>query len=273
MIGTKVNHIAWGEGTVIEQNGGFITVEFADRTSKFIYPDAFKKFIKAVDPDVQTGIINSINAAKEEAEQKRLAEEAERKAAAELARLTKSKSTRPYVRTKRIAGKRMTFFVFQGDTFEKEYRGGYIWAPISDKGGSQPHHWTRLLDVREGDIILHSCDAHIQAISVAKDACYDCVQPAELAVEKLWEKDGRRVDCEYIRLNAPIKMSHFVSDIVRLCTAKYSPFDKFGSGNMGYLFELNRELARIFVAAAVKHNPPLKTVAYINEFLAEKDAD
>ena len=279
MIGTKVKHIAWGEGTVIEQNGGFITVEFADRTAKFEYPAAFEKFIKAVDPEVQAEIINGINAAKAAAEQKRLAEEAarkaeeERKAAEEAARraLGRKSAPKPAVRSQRVEGKRLTFFVFQGDTFDKEYRGGYIWAPVYDKGGSQPHHWTRLLDVRKGDIILHSSNAHIQAISVAKDVCYDCPQPAELTIEALWETEGRRVDCEYIPLNRPIKTSHFVDDILRLSNVKYSPFDKYGSGNMGYLYELNRELARIFVAAAVKYNPTLGEVDFIKELLSETD--
>ena len=281
MIGIKVEHSVFGLGTIIAHEGKCITVEFFDKTSKFIYPDAFEKFIKAVDPDVQDKIINSINDAREEAEQKRLAEEAARKAAAErkaaeaaaLQAVNRRNIPKPIVRTQRIEGQRMTFFVFQGDTFEKECSGGYIWAPISDKTGSHPHHWTRLLDVRKGDIILHNSNGHVHAISVAKDECYDCPQPLELTTEDLWESEGRRVDCEYIRINNPIKTSHFVDDILRLCNVKYSPFDRYGSGNLGYLYEINRELARIFVDASVKQNPYLETVDYINELLAEQDAD
>lgn len=284
MIGIKVKHISLGIGTIIAYENDRLTVEFATQTSKFIYPDAFNGFLKAVDPDVQEKIINSINEAKAAAEQKRLAEEAARKAederlaaeeAARRAIITRNTTSRPRpaVRTQRIAGKRMTFFVFQGNTFEKECRGGYIWAPIYDRSGSQPHHWTRLLDVRKGDIILHNCDGYVQAISIAKDVCYDSPQPVELTTEDLWEKDGRRIDCEYIRINRPIKTSRFTADIIRLSNVKYSPFDKYGSGNMGYLFELNRELARIFVAASVKQNPSLGAVDYIQELLAEADLD
>ena len=90
----------------------------------------------------------------------------------------------------------MVFFVFQGNTFDKECKGGYIWAPVSDRAGNKPHHWERLLDVRQGDIILHGCDGYIKAVSVAKTACYDCNQPAELAVEELWDREGRKVDCD-----------------------------------------------------------------------------
>lgn len=282
MVGIKVKHPVFGVGTITAQDDKYLTVEFANKTSRFIYPDAFEKFIKAEDPSVQDEIIRNINDAKVKAEQKRKADEAARKAAEEhkaaedAARLAgtsrkPSYSPKAAARTQRIDGKRMTFFVFQGNTFEKEYQGGYIWAPISNKAGATPHHWARLLDVRKGDIILHGCDGYVQAISVARDACYECAQPAELTVEDLWERDGRRVDCDYVRINKPIKTSNFVDDILRLSRVKYSPFDKDGNGNMGYLFEINRELARIFVEASVKQNPYLGAIEYIRDFLSEED--
>ena len=167
--------------------------------------------------------------------------------------------------------RRKIFFVFQGNTFEKEYRGGYIWAPISDKNGQQPHHWTRLLDVCKGDIILHGCNGYIEAISVAREACFECKQPAELIAEGLWENEGRRVDCDYVKIKKPVKTSTFVGDIIRLNSAKYSPFNKNGNGNMGYLFEINRELAKIFIKASVQKNPYLASFDYIAAILLESE--
>ena len=58
----------------------------------------------------------------------------------------------------------MTFFVFQGNMYEEECRGGYIWAPIANKDGLSFHHWDRLMDIRQGDIIFHGCDGFVQAI-------------------------------------------------------------------------------------------------------------
>lgn len=173
--------------------------------------------------------------------------------------------------TKQSIARKTIFFVFQGNTFEKEYQGGYIWAPISDKNGHQPHHWKRLLDVRKGDIILHGCNGYIEAISVAQDACYECKQPIELTTEGLWENEGRRVDCVYTRISKPIKTSTFLDDIIRLGTVKYSPFNKDGKGNMGYLFEINRELAKKFIKASIHKNPYLESVDYIAEILSENE--
>jgi len=116
-------------------------------------------------------------------------------------------------------------------------------------------------------------DEHIRAISVARDVCYDFPQPDELTVEELWEKDGRRVDCDYTQIVKPIRTSAFTEDIIRLSQVKYSPFDKNSNGNMGYLFEINRKLAIIFIEASVKKNHYPNLVDYISELLVEGDDD
>ena len=86
LIGLKVKHTVFGAGVITEMEGNYITVEFAAKTTKFVYPDAFEKYIKAEDPAVQQTIVDSIIDAKAAAEQKRQAEEAARKAAEEQRR-------------------------------------------------------------------------------------------------------------------------------------------------------------------------------------------
>ncbi len=86
LIGLKVKHTVFGTGVVTEKDGKYITVEFSSKTSKFVYPDAFEKFLKAEDTSVHQMIIDSINHAKAAAEQKRQAEETARKVAEEQRR-------------------------------------------------------------------------------------------------------------------------------------------------------------------------------------------
>ena len=88
LIGLKVKHTVFGAGVITELEGNYITIEFAAKITKFVYPDAFGKFIKSEDPAVQQSIVDSINDAKAAAEQKRQAEEAARKAAEEQRRTT-----------------------------------------------------------------------------------------------------------------------------------------------------------------------------------------
>ena len=164
----------------------------------------------------------------------------------------------------------MTFYVFQGETFDIEYRGGFIWAPQHSQNGSKVFHWENMAQVKTGDIVLHGCNGRVVAVSTAVSDCYDCDRPAERAFENVWNNQGRRVDLKYTRFAMPIKTSDFLSDILRYSKAKYSPFDKAGNGNMGYLYELNRGLARIFLSAAIRENPELSDIDYIREFMAEK---
>lgn len=275
LLNLNVKHKAFGKGIITEVNGKYLTIQFEAKIAKFIYPDAFEKFISAEDNTTQAAIMEELAAEKQAAEEERKAEELrraeeERRRAAERQAVSSTKNSKPNIRAKRVEGKKMVFFVFQGNTFDKECKGGYIWAPVSDRAGNKPHHWERLLDVRQGDIILHGCDGYIKAVSMAKTACYDCNQPVELAVEELWDREGRKVDCDYTVIKNPIKTLEFKDDIIRLCQVKYAPFDKDGNGNMGYLFDINRELAKIFIRASVEQNKYLADLDYISELLSEE---
>ena len=63
----------FGIGCITDKVGDYITVEFANKTVKFVYPDAFEKFLKAKDENTQTEIRNEIMRMKEV--QKKKAEE------------------------------------------------------------------------------------------------------------------------------------------------------------------------------------------------------
>lgn len=88
MVGVKVKHSVFGTGTITEYSNNYIIVEFPSKTCKFVYPDAFEKFIKAEDASVQERIIQQIKDNKERADQKRKVEEAARKAVEEQRRAT-----------------------------------------------------------------------------------------------------------------------------------------------------------------------------------------
>lgn len=280
LVGKRFKHKLFGVGVVSAHEKGILTIDFPERTSKVVYNEEnYRKFLVAEDPEVEAAILKEFADLKEAKQQQFINDvlakqkkdepkpEPEKTKAVPDAKTVAKKTT---VKQERITGKPMTFYVFQGGTFAEESRGGYIWAPLSSKDGGAPHHWTRLLDVCQGDIIFHGYGGHVQAISVARGQCYECNQPEELRSEDQWELAGRRVDCEYIVLDNPIKTSNYREDILRICNVKYAPFDKDGNGNMGYLYELNRELAQIFMRAIVKANKSLADVGCIVELLRDE---
>ena len=86
LIGLKVKHAIFGAGVIAAQVDNYVTEEFAAKTTTFVYPDSFEKFIKAEDESVQAAIVAEINAMKVAADQKRQAEETARKIAEEQRR-------------------------------------------------------------------------------------------------------------------------------------------------------------------------------------------
>ena len=70
-------------------------------------------------------------------------------------------------------------------------------------------------------------------------------------------------------LKKPLKHGAYKDTILEYCNVKYSPFDKYGNGNMGYLFELNKNLAAFFIQKIAEKNPEVMDIEYL-QFILEK---
>ena len=54
-------HKVLGTGVITEISGNYLTIKFDAKKSKFVYPDAFERFIVADDASVQANIMKKIN--------------------------------------------------------------------------------------------------------------------------------------------------------------------------------------------------------------------
>ena len=95
LLGITVKHAVFGSGVVAKQVGNYITVEFASKTSVFVFPDSFEKFIEAEDAEIQATIVSEIEKAKAAALLQKQREESARKAA--------QQQTAPTTKTKKAA--------------------------------------------------------------------------------------------------------------------------------------------------------------------------
>lgn len=120
-------------------------------------------------------------------------------------------------------------------------------------------------EVRKGDVIIHSVNKEIKAISIATSNCYSANQPDELKREEMWEDDGYMVDCQYIDIRYQIITSDYMDSILELQPSKYAPFNNIGRGNTGYLFASNSELTQFFIDKLLVRNTFLKDVMQIWE--------
>ena len=84
LVNQKVIHKAFGEGTVIAQDGDYITVQFSAKESRFIVPDIFATFLKCKDETMQAEQEEKAQKALEERERKMREAEIAKKRAEEV---------------------------------------------------------------------------------------------------------------------------------------------------------------------------------------------
>lgn len=75
LVNEEITHKTFGEGSIVEQDESIVTVDFKDDTKKFVYPDAFGKFIMLKDKDTAKSLHKAI--AKAEKRQEKLDKERE----------------------------------------------------------------------------------------------------------------------------------------------------------------------------------------------------
>lgn len=255
LVGQKVIHKTFGEGIVINQEDNYLTIDFIQGNKKFVYPDSFKSFITAVDSLVNAAINQEIaNCANTVT--KVIDTKTEKKDNIS----TKKHILSPFELVTIGSSKRKYFFVFQNKTYEAEKQSGYLWAPKSLPDGRTVSHWNMMKQVRKGDIIFHSVQKNIVAISIATSDCYSAKQPKELKSEKLWEDDGWKVDSFYTIIKWPIVTSDYMGKILELQPRQYAPFNSVGRGNTGYLFASNFVLSKYFLDLLKVRNTHLSDI-------------
>ncbi|MCJ1908944.1 HNH endonuclease [Planococcus ruber] len=135
------------------------------------------------------------------------------------------------------------YIVMQGETYQEEKNAGLLWAPETDKAGMVPHSYQRLMEVKKGDRIFHYVKGAIVAISVAKDTFKKERKPYEEGMLENESAAGYLVPVEYRELENPLLVKDCLVDILPLLPVKYAAFKEDGTGNPGYLYPCNEELA------------------------------
>jgi 5-methylcytosine-specific restriction protein B len=157
------------------------------------------------------------------------------------------------------------WWVSQGQTYEEEKAGGYIWAPKKNKGGKENYYHTNVSKVKSGAIIFSYSNKAIRAVSIATTDGRSEERPGELGGGQ-WEKDGWGATLEYFALSEPISIEEVGGRIAHL-GYKYSPVDKNGDGQQGYLFELKPDAVRILLAHIDLETLPKAISEQLRKFL------
>lgn len=61
LLNLKVTHKVFGPGVITAVSGNYLTIRFAAKETKFVYPDSFENFLVADDASIQAEITGEIN--------------------------------------------------------------------------------------------------------------------------------------------------------------------------------------------------------------------
>lgn len=161
------------------------------------------------------------------------------------------------------------FYVYQGDTYELEFKGGYVWSPKLTKSGRENVGYSKMTQVRKGDFILHHCQGKIVAISITQSDCKDCQKPLELEQpSNEWRSDGYIIYTNYVEFDSPVILSNYKNWLIDNYKED-SAFTKNGTGKQQYMCSLNTEHAIFLLKEALAFQTSLNTRSILNNALSE----
>lgn len=126
------------------------------------------------------------------------------------------------------------WWVNQGNTYEQERDGAYLWAPKKTKDGKVLEHHKNLIHLQPGNVILHYAKGSLRAVSEVLETATEASRPAELPAEP-WESEGYLVKAKYYELAETIPLESIPP---KWRTVVKGPFTKQGAVKQGYLFSV-----------------------------------
>ncbi|WP_342378302.1 protein kinase [Myxococcus stipitatus] len=132
------------------------------------------------------------------------------------------------------------FWVNQGFTYDAAREGGYIRAPQKNRSGGEFAHWTRVSQLRPGDLLIHYAK-RIRALGRVT------------ATAITTDKNEWQVAVEYFSLKEPIALNAVLADFLRLIQPSTGPITIMRSVKQGYLWDF--EISGLALLRTFSHEP------------------
>jgi len=139
--------------------------------------------------------------------------------------------------------------VNQNQTFDHEFRGGYLWSPKRKSNQARNPFYEFMREVAPGDVIFSFQGTYIRALGVAQSHCYEAPKPTEFgAAGTNWSDIGWKVEVQYFQLQNQIRPADDIAILQPLLPPLYSPLQQTGRGNQSvYLTHVPENLATALV--------------------------
>lgn len=138
------------------------------------------------------------------------------------------------------------WIVYQGNSWDRARRGGYLWAPKVGKKGQTQEYWATMERVVPGDLIFSGVDNALRAVAEATAPAYTAERPDPMD-DQFWYGDGWRLDVTYTDLPQPMFYRDWAPNVMAEMPVIHSPFHGAGKPNQGYLYALPNSVGEFIV--------------------------
>ncbi|WP_156855649.1 malate synthase [Oceanobacillus sp. AG] len=144
LIDKKVMHKSFGNGSIVDQDDEFVTIDFDEVTKKFVFPDAFGKFLKLKDDSAQATLKQAIT--KIEAKQEQLEKEREEEQAQRILEQQRMNELKKLLKNHRLHDKSQLVFWLEDTEEEQAFTDWQVFAGEirSGKNEGKPNKPVRL---------------------------------------------------------------------------------------------------------------------------------
>lgn len=132
------------------------------------------------------------------------------------------------------------YIVLQNESFDEQYKSSYLQCPQKDSLGNIPHYYSRMINLKAGDYIFHYANGSILAIGRVKSSTY-------VTQDESQKNHVFRTLVDYDILSCPLHIRSHWEEISNLIPIEYSPFQKGGRDNNGYLYPCDDYLATLLL--------------------------
>lgn len=135
----------------------------------------------------------------------------------------------------------------QNDQYKQQLDHNILSCPQKDTFGNIPHYYARMTDVVKGDKVFHYANGNIVALGTI-------IRPA---ISSIYESNNTyyfSAQTHYETLPNPLHIRTYWDEIKQLLPAEYSPFQKNGHDNRGFLYPCDENLAALFMTKIAQLN-------------------
>lgn len=158
------------------------------------------------------------------------------------------------------------WWVNQGQTYEEERAGEYLWSPKRAKNGARLRFYDAMTEARTDDVVVHYVSRRNRSIvsaSLVEAAAVSAPQPPELQHTNLWDNDGWKLPVIYVDEVRPVPKHEALA-----LGSDEQPFTRAGTVKQGYLFPLTDGFGEQLLAAL----DPVDAVGAARVVTSDRDA-